>query len=188
MAGDFSAKVQGLDQLKAVLLGLPDKLRRRALRNALAAGARLVRNAAKAAAPVISADHPAVLRRIRARGTLQKAITVRTSKQARRDGNVGVFVNVRPARGAQRGAKKPTDPYYWRWINFGWNSRKLSDGKGKAGRRYRRKLNKSGAAKRVPGERFLEAGAAKLPDALRAFERTLGPQVRKLNFNPKDPL
>lgn len=162
MAGDFNAKVQGLDELQAVLRSLPDKLRRRALRNALAAGARLVRNAAKTAAPRIRPQAPAVQRGERRPGTLADALRVRTSKDARRAGNVGVFVNVRPAKGAQRGAKKPTDPFYWRFVEFG--------------------------TKRMRPQPYLQPAGAKLPDALRAFERTLGPQVRKLNLNPKDPL
>jgi len=162
MGDDFSAKVQGLDQLKAVLLGLPDKLRRRALRNALAAGARLVRDAAKKAAPRIQPQARAVQRGERRPGTLASALRVRTSKQARQQGAVGVFVNVKPAKGAQRGAKKPTDPFYWRFVEFG--------------------------TKRMRPLPYLQPAAAQLPDALRAFERTLGPQLRKLNFNPKDPL
>ena len=37
----------------------------------------------------------------RAPGTVKKAIRVRTSKVATRAGDVGVFVNVRPAKGAK---------------------------------------------------------------------------------------
>ena len=120
MQGDgITAKVRGLPDLKAALLAIPRELRRRALRTALAAGARAVRDEAKRRAPVLKTStyfgSSAIRRGTRKPGTLQKAIVVRTSKLARRAGNVGVFVNVKPAKGGNRGAKSPNDPYYWRW-------------------------------------------------------------------------
>ena len=50
---------------------------------------------------------------------------MRTSKFARQQGNAGVFVGVRPLRGARerklgrRGATNPNDPYYWWFVEFG---------------------------------------------------------------------
>lgn len=164
--------IHGLEEAQATLRGLPDKLRRRALRNALSAGARLVRDAAKQAAPVISPAHPSVLKGWRKPGTVKRALAVRTSKAARRAGDVGVFVNVRPAPGArvragkavasQRGAKSPNDPFYWRFLQFG--------------------------TKHLRAVPFLGAGVARLRDALQAFQAALGPQLAKLNRNPKDTL
>lgn len=180
----IGAKVTGIPELKQALRELPQKLRVRALRNALAAGARVVQRAARAATPVISAAAPAVLRGRRRPGTVRKAISVRTSRVARAAGNVGVFVNVRPAKGAkfktttttvlglrvkqrrqvrgsQRGANSPDDPFYWRFLNFGTRT----------------------------GTRpfaFLEAGVARLGDALRVFTERIGPQIQKLN-RPKAP-
>ena len=130
----ISATIRGLPDLKAALRGIVPKLRVRALRNALAAGARVVQKEARAKTPVISPAAPAVLRGHRAPGTVKKAISVRTSKIARRSGDVGVFVNVRPAKGAvfrggvlvrakTKGAKSPKDPYYWRWLEFGRDGR-----------------------------------------------------------------
>lgn len=186
MAGDVTVKIQGLDELKALLQGLPAKLRRRALRNALAAGARIVRDAARQRTPVINAGSPAVAKGHRKPGTVRDAIVVRTSKQATKAGDVGVFVNVRPAKGAkfrtttrsvlgiakikqrhvvratQRGAKSPKDPFYWRFLEFGTKrSREFS---------------------------FLRPAAAKLSAALEKFKAVLGPQIAKLNTNPKAPL
>jgi HK97 gp10 family phage protein len=168
MQGDgISAKVSGLPDLKAALAAIPRELRRRALRTALAAGARAVRDEAKRRAPVLKASTyagaSAIRRGVRKPGTLQKAIVVRTSKVARRAGNVGVFVNVRPAKGGNRGAKSPNDPYYWRWQEFGWNS--------------------PGGSK--PGAKFLQAGAAKLLEALRIFGERIGPQLAKFNVTGK---
>ena len=178
----IEAKVVGLPDLRAALQGVVPKLRVRAIRNALAAGAREVQKAARAATPVISPAAPAVRRGWRKPGTVRKAISVRTSKLARRAGSVGVFVNVRPAKGArygavtvgpvfrtrvrvlkrasQRGARSPNDPFYWRWLNFG--------------------------ARHMRGAGFLERGAAMLPQALAVFTARLPVIIGKLN-RPKAP-
>lgn len=167
MAADgVQVKIEGLAELKARLAELAPKLRRRALRNALAAGARIVRDAARRGAPVLrTTTHSgasAIKRGIRRPGTVRQAISVRTSKVDRRNGNVGVFVNVKPAKGAARGSKKPTDPFYWRFLEFG--------------------------TKRQRAFSFLRPAVARLQEALRRFQAVLGPQLNKLNATPKDPL
>lgn len=175
------AKVTGLPDFKAALLSLPEKLRKRALRNALAAGARVVRDAARVQTPVLTPGN-ALLAPYRKPGTVKKAIVVRTSKRDRRAGDVGVFVNVRPAKGAARGAKSRDDPFYWRWLEFGWNpAGNATGGRGKAGQRRRRELNRSTDAKIRSGFRFLQAGAAKLNEALTVFKAKLQPAIDKLN-------
>lgn len=188
MADDITVKIHGIEEAIATLRGLPDKLRRRALRNALAAGARIVREAARQAAPVISASAFAVRKGYRKVGTIRDSITVRTSKQARKAGDVGVFVNVRPAKKGKRGSKNPNDPFYWRFLEFGWTPANRSHGRGKAGIRARRKLSRAGAKPDQPGRKFLKAGADVLNAALEAFKAAIGPQLAKLNRNPKDPL
>jgi HK97 gp10 family phage protein len=155
----IEAKVHGIPELKAALASIVPKLRRRALRNALAAGARLVRDAARKEAPVLKPEFKVPYRKP---GTVRKAISVRTSKIARRAGDVGVFVNVRPAKAGQRGARSPLDPFYWQWLEFGTQ-----------------KMRSFG---------FLRAGARQLGAALEKFKATIGPQIDKLNKNPKDPL
>jgi hypothetical protein len=167
----ISAKVSGIPELKAALLGIPDKLRRRALRNALAAGARVVQRAARAVTPVLQRPSP-----FRTAGTVRKAISVRTSKLARRAGNVGVFVNVRPAKGSQRGAKSRTDPFYWRWLNFGW----YAGGRGNKRLKFAGESHRIGS-RQVRGVGFLEAGARQLGQALQVFISKIGPQIQKLN-------
>jgi len=179
----IKATVTGMPDLREALRGIVPKLRVRALRNALAAGAREVQKAARAAAPVLSSTALAVRKGYRKPGTLRKAISVRTSKVARAAGDVGVFVNVRPAKGAkykttsgsflgiklktrtmtrssQRGAKSPNDPYYWRFVQFG--------------------------AQHMRGFKFLEAGVDKLPQALQVFLAKIIPAIEKLN-TPKAP-
>jgi HK97 gp10 family phage protein len=156
----IKAKISGIPDLKRELAGIVPKLRVRALRNALAAGARLVQKAARAATPVISASSLAVRKGYRKPGTVRKAISVRTSKIARRSGDVGVFVNVRPAKSGNRGAKNPNDPYYWRWLQFGWKFKAGAD--------------------------FMGAGVNQLPQALQVFIQKIGPAIQKLN-KPKAP-
>lgn len=182
----IEAKVTGIPDLREALRGIPPKLRVRALRNALAAGARVVQKAAREATPIISASALAVRKGYRKPGTVRKAISVRTSKVARRNGDVGVFVNVRPAKAGQRGAKNPNDPFYWRFVNFGTTARKAGDrstymSRGKL--RTRRHRVTTGATKK---HEFLEAGAAVLSLARDVFVAKIGPAIAKLN-KPKAP-
>lgn len=181
-------KLGGVNEAVAELKAVAGKLRVRALRNALAAGARLVQRQAQRATPVLKtttyAGASALRRGVRKVGTVKKAISVRTSKLAKRRGDVGVFVNVRPAKGGSKGAKSPNDPFYWRWLNFGWNP--AGTDRSRAGKAKRRALNRSGAAKRKPGAHFLESGARMLPAALQVFIAKLRPAIAKLN-QPKAP-
>ncbi len=153
MAGE-RVPVQGLAELKAKFAEIPRAMRRRVLRTGLAAGARQVRDAAKRSAPVLSL-RSSLKAPYRKPGTVRKAIAVRNSKSARRQGDVGVFVNVRPAKTGQRGAKNPNDPFYWRFINFG--------------------------TRWVRGARFMESGARRLGDALQVFERHVATWLRGIN-------
>jgi HK97 gp10 family phage protein len=180
----IGAKVTGIPDLREALRGIVPKLRVRALRNALAAGARVVQASARAATPVLNASSLAVRKGYRAPGTVRKAISVRTSRAARAAGDVGVYVNVKPAKGAryatrtarvfglkvrnrvqvrasQRGAKSPRDPYYWRFIEFG-------------------------TQRGVRAYGFLQRGAQKLPEALQVFVAKIGPAIARLN-RPKAP-
>ena len=103
MAAD-TVQVKGLDELKRKLADVPKALRKRVLRNALAAGAREVRDVAKRNAPVLTLG-TSMKAPYRKPGTVRDAIRVRTSKADRKAGDVGVFVNVRPAKGNNRGGK-----------------------------------------------------------------------------------
>lgn len=161
----------GADDLKRALLALPDKLRRRLLRNALAAGARVVRNAAQAQAPVLSGKS-----KYRTPGLLRKSIKVRTSKRDRSAGNVGVFINVKPVKGQARGAKSTSDPYYWRWIEFGraaGMTKRKSAIKG-----AKPSLVRVGA---IAPAQFLQAGAGQFSVALKAIETGFVKEIAKLN-------
>lgn len=135
MSDEFKVHVFGLLECRAALLAVTPKLRNGIVRNALASGARIYRDQAKRLVPILR-----VSTATRKPGTVRDAIKVRTSKRAKRQGDVGVFVNVLPAKGAkfgkvfttqggfktrvlksksQRGAKSPNDPFYWRFLEFG---------------------------------------------------------------------
>jgi HK97 gp10 family phage protein len=149
-------RIKGLDELRAALADLSPTLRRRLLRNALSAGARIFRDDAKRLAPVLSLPVQSGGKLVRKPGTLRNAISIRSSKVARANGQVGLFINVRPAKGVNRGAKSPSDPFYWRFVEFG--------------------------TRKMPAKPFLRpAAAGKFGDAVKAFEASIGPAIQRLN-------
>jgi HK97 gp10 family phage protein len=172
MAAEF--ELLGVDELTRKLREITPALRKRVLRNALAAGARLVRDTAKKNAPVLGKATP-----YRTPSLLKNSITVRTSKVARRKGNVGVFVNVRPARGVNIGAKSKLDPFYWRWLEFGWTP--ASGPRGKSGARERRKDLRAGKPRQIAGRRFLTNASKVFPQALDVIQTALRKWFDKTN-------
>lgn len=203
---EIETRITGLDNVVAQLRAVPVKLRVRAIRNALAAGARIVRDDARQGAPVLSQADPR-----RTAGTVRDAIVVRTSKQARQAGDVGVFVNVRPLKASQvrafkasggKAASNPRDPFYWRWLEFGRQgrggsastaSRRVARHPGDRAARYfgavrfirPRKAQRAVGA--LPAVGFLQRSARRLGDALRRFVEVLGPAIEKLNNRGQTP-
>jgi len=176
-------KIEGLDELKQKLAEIPRSLRRSVLRNALRAGAIVNRDEARRLAPVLRST-----RKGRKPGTVKKAILVRTSKLDTRSGDVGVFVNVKPAKGAvfkkgalvkesQRGKDSENDPYYWRWLEFGRKQKTFF-------RRSRKtkKLRKIVVGKIEPFA-FLQKAADKLPESLGVIEKKLSTWFEQVNTN-----
>ena len=153
MAGEV-VRIEGLDNLKRKLAEVPKAMRKRVLRNALAAGAREVRDVAKRNAPVLTLG-TSLNAPYRKPGTVKQAIRVRTSKADRRAGDVGVFVNVRPAKAGQRGAKNPNDPFYWRFLEFG--------------------------TKKMPAKPFLQRATSALPKALTIFQERIAKWINETN-------
>ena len=151
MAGEV-VRIEGLDELKRKLAEVPKAMRKRVLRNALAAGAREVRDVAKRNAPVLTLG-TSLKAPYRKPGTVKQAIRVRTSKADRRAGDVGVFVNVRPAKSGQRGAKNPNDPFYWRFLEFG--------------------------TKKMPARPFLQRATSALPKALAIFQERVAKWINE---------
>ena len=151
MAGEV-VRIEGLDELKRKLSEVPKAMRKRVLRNALAAGAREVRDVAKRNAPVMTLG-TSLKAPYRKPGTVKQAIRVRTSKADRRAGDVGVFVNVRPAKAGQRGAKNPNDPFYWRFLEFG--------------------------TRKMPARPFLQRATSALPKALTIFQERVAKWIHE---------
>ena len=174
MAADgITVKLEGLVELRRALAALPDKLRRRALVTIMRAGGRVVLKAARAAVPVLATPNA-----YRTRGLLKRRLSVRVSKQDRRAGDVGVFVNVKPIK--HGGAKNPLDPYYWRFVAFGTKAHAIKPKTASGlsfGGRVVRMVKHPGSKPR----NFLEAGAAVLPAALGAIQRAAVPAIEKLN-------
>lgn len=120
MADGVVVKLEGVDDLKKALADVSKKIRTKAVRSALRKAGALIAKVARQSAPVLQV--PIKTRRV---GTVRKNIAVRNSKFARQAGDEGVFVGVRPLRGARQkklgkaGAANPNDPYYWRFLEFG---------------------------------------------------------------------
>lgn len=149
---------------RAALLDIPRKLRRNALRRSLAAGAKPVQQIARAnrRAGRVGKQLTIDLSKSYIPGSVERAIKIRTSRIARRTGDVGVYVNVKPKRPG--GRDDPADPFYWRWLEFGAKRRNIAP------------------------RPFLTPAASALSQSLTIFERTLIPVIEKLNRNPKDEL
>jgi HK97 gp10 family phage protein len=120
MSQEFEVELKGVDELKRALEQVPDKLKKKGLLKGLRLAGNLVRDTARRSAPVLQTPTPR-----RNKGTVRKNIVVRTSKYARKAGDLGVFVGVRPLRGVRTkklgaaGAKNPNDPFYWWFLEFG---------------------------------------------------------------------
>jgi len=174
----IKATIRGVTDYKEALKSIVPKLRKRAVLDALKQAGRVVQKEVRRNTPVL-----ARATRTRKPGTLRRAISVRTSKIARQQGNIGVFINVKPLPGnkyrnsrnvntgrktrilvkrSQRSSQNPNDPFYWRFVNF--------------------------RTSKFRGIGFLESGISKLGEALNVFIASLGPKIQKLNANAKDPL
>lgn len=153
-------KARGFDELVKRLEALTPLLRRKYVLRAMLTGAEVVRRRAAepiVAVPVLSKPIYRNGKLYRKPGTLRDAISVRTSKDDRRNGDVGAFVNVRPARGSDRGANSPNDPFYWRFVEFG--------------------------TKKMRARPFLRKGAQELTSGAKtAIEETLSKDFQQLNL------
>jgi hypothetical protein len=111
MADQFFS-IKGIEAFLAKIADLPKALARKALRPSLLAGAYVVQKATVEATPRLAKPVYRNGKLIRTPGLLKSRIKVRTSKDATRAGNIGVFVNVKPAAEGQRGKYSPLDPFF----------------------------------------------------------------------------
>ena len=117
-----SVHMMGLEQLRRALRALPEKIQARELGAAVAAGASVIRQEAKALVPVLKEPQanrlPGVLRR-----------AIRSTRGKRRDSEASAVVSIRllskkavaafKAKGGKSSAQNPNDPFYWRFVEFG---------------------------------------------------------------------
>jgi HK97 gp10 family phage protein len=117
----FEYLIKGVEALRQRLIEMTPKIRRTFGYKAMRRGGEAVRELAASPGVVPVLAQPKYVRGqlVRKPGTLRDNIKVRKSREDTREGNVGVFVNVKPAKGENRGANSPNDPYYWRFVHFG---------------------------------------------------------------------
>ena len=157
-ADGIQIKLDGVLELKRALADATTTIRTKAVRGALRDAARVIQKQARQLAPILR-----VPTKTRKPGTVKRRISVRASKFARQQGKEGVFINVRPIRGAAQikrfgkaSATNPHDPYYWRFLEFG--------------------------TRKMRARPFLRpAVAAKGEEAIRVFMNRVIPQIQRLN-------
>lgn len=119
---NLSVKVTGLKELKQRLSTLERKAKNRIAVKAMRRGGVIIRDQARANAPLLKEKVPH-----RKRGTLKKNIIASTKPQ--KDGSVRTIIFVRSLKNSKiiefkgktgkGGAHNPNDPFYWRFVEFG---------------------------------------------------------------------
>jgi HK97 gp10 family phage protein len=115
--GDYTTvQVKGLKELADALKELPNGIARNVLRGATGAGAAEIRKEAKLKAPVytgpISAGHPPA-------GTLKRAVYQSQQRKLSSLVKQVFFVGVRTGKKMKNKSGVSTDPYYWKFVEFG---------------------------------------------------------------------
>ena len=167
---DVTVRIDGLEDMKRALNDVPVQLRKKVILSALRKAARVPLLAARQAVPELTTPSP-----YRTKGLLKSRLMVRTSKAARSAGNLGVFVNIKPAAGAKyktvrsqgvvvsrrlksfskRGASSRVDPFYWRFVEFG--------------------------TKKMGKRPFIKPAGETLPQALEVFKAEVIPAINRFN-------
>jgi len=125
-------KVNGLQELRAAMLKLPKEMDRKTLNAALFQGGKLMVNDARGNVPVLQTPTPhrntgTVRKNIRARtgrpiAGMTATVIVGVRKMSR--GQINAFKSVAAARGKKvAGSVNPDDPFYWRFLEFGYTDR-----------------------------------------------------------------
>lgn len=181
-----TVQLEGIEELKRALAGAAKTIRTKAVRGALREAGKMIQAEARMKAPVLRAAT-----KTRKPGTVKRAISVRASKFARRDGNEGVFINVRPLRGSRQkklgkaGAQNPNDPFYWLFQEFDTKPHRIFARKGKtlAWTSGGKAMFKKGVQHPgTKGKRFMtHAAESKGQAAIAKFMAQVVPQIQKLN-------
>ena len=133
-----STQVLGLKEIGEALQELPKRVERNVLRGTVAAGAALVRDAAREIAPTfhgsVADGHPPP-------GTLKRSIIIKQIPEKSGPTQQMFYVAVRHGKKYQKQGKKGNlsqDAYYWSWVEFGhWvnTTGKALGGRGKDAQR-----------------------------------------------------
>jgi HK97 gp10 family phage protein len=150
------AELLGIPEFKRALSQLALDLRKKVIRKALRAGAKVVQAQAKANAPVRT-------------GLMRRRIVVMASKlrKAAR-GEVGVYLTVRATKKARATKDRRNDPFYFKFQEQGFHAvgRRRVGG----GRKARAAKLASGQYRFIEGKKFLgNAFAAKRNEALQVI-------------------
>jgi hypothetical protein len=129
-------------------------------------GAEVVKAEIKRNTPVMRGGAKKNKTKTRTAGLIKRRVSIRRSNIDKKEGNIGVFVNVKPAKKENRGAKSRLDPFYWSFINHGWTP---------GNRRKKTKDKKVRTIKKptysIRGKKFMQSGAPKLSESLQIIER-----------------
>ncbi len=158
-----NVEILGIEKLKFALENVEKKLRTKAIKDALKLGAGPVAKQMRKNVPVLKTRKSKT--KTRTRGLVRSSIKIRTSSVDRRKKDIGVFVNVKPAPKSQRGARSKTDPFYWKFINYGW-----SPGNRKKTTKRKKARTVKAPLYSIRGVKFIESGATKLPESLKIIE------------------
>lgn len=158
-----NVEILGIEKLKFALENVEKKLRTKAVKDALKLGAVPVAKQMRKNVPVLKTRKSKT--KTRTRGLVRSSIKIRTSSIDRRKKDIGVFVNVKPAPKSQRGARSKTDPFYWKFINYGW-----SPGNRKKTTKRKKARTVKAPLYSIRGVKFIESGATKLPESLKIIE------------------
>jgi HK97 gp10 family phage protein len=177
-----SYKIEGLDALKRNINELTADLKRKVVRAGLRDAAAPIARQARANAPVLKEDHP-----YRLPNTLKKSIITKASKEFNgKNGVIGVYISVKKRKGlgGKESAKNPFDPFYWRFMEFGFTAvggKKITGGTNLRNKTRNERV-RSGAAKWIPGKRFMgRAFDANSARAIDIFKARLKVRIDKAN-------
>ena len=158
-------KVTGLQELNRNLVRLADDVQRKHLRGAVAAGARLIRDAAVRNfnaiqdLPDIEDETGRKLPRIRT-GKLARSIYSKWIQEASGNGRQSFLVSVRRgkrfrAKKRGKGMTEDKDAYYWTWVEFGHVATGPKKLKGGAWKRQKARKALKAAGRFVAARPFL---------------------------------
>jgi len=156
--------VKGFKELNKELKNLPLKLRKKSLKRAVSAGARIVKKEAKRRAP-------------KRTGVLRRSISIRSSRDKSNKDSVRYSVFVKAGKKRSKGQiAKNQDAFYWYFQEFGY--RAAGRKKTKQSKRQRNKSLKG--ARKIPAVRFLRKSLpAKSTKVISVVRETLKKEIRQ---------